>query len=186
MKKLRYLIAIMALLACVACSEDRSEKPAATPAGQTTNALTAMLDEGIALGKRDKLDEAKAVFRRILAVDRTNKYAWYNLGVIDQQRNLINEAVKDYDRALVADPGYTPAMYNKAIILESRDVDAAIRLYKQVLVVDPKASTTYVRLGLLYVGKGQTDLAGANFAAAIKLDPSLRDAVPAEYRTEGN
>jgi Tfp pilus assembly protein PilF len=64
-------------------------------------------------------------------------------------------------------------MYNKAIILEATDLDGALALYKQIVAINPKASTAYLRMAFVYAKQGQATQAEAARSKAIALDPSL-------------
>src|SRR5215475_5792271 len=109
-----------------ACGANHSDTAALARAA-TVNTL---LKQGIAQAEANKLSEAATTFEDILAISPTNKYALYNLGVIEQKRADPSGAVAHYDQALKADTTYTPAMYNKALILEASDPDGALALYR--------------------------------------------------------
>ena len=64
-------------------------------------------------------------------------------------------------------------MYNKAIILEATNLDAALALYKQIVAINPKASTAYLRMAFVYAKQGQDAKADQARAKAIALDASL-------------
>ncbi len=155
----------------------------ATPAVSASNNGDALLSLGIQQATAGQAAAARATFQQLLALDPQNKYAWFNLGYLAQQANTPTEAVTDYDKALATDPNYTPAMYNKAIVLESSDVAGAIALYRKILVINPKASTTHVRLGLLLDKTGDKTGAQTEFTAAVALDSKLLSSVPAAYRS---
>jgi tetratricopeptide (TPR) repeat protein len=145
-----------------------------------------LLKQGVRQALAGDYDSARVSFRRLLAIQPANKYAWFNLGYLAQLRNQSAEATSDYDKSLATDPTYTPAMYNKAIVLEKSNVDAAIVLYRKILTLDSKASATHVRLGLLLDRSGDTAGARREFDAGLAIDPTLRDAVPSGYRSPGS
>ena len=92
-------------------------------------------------------------------------------------------ALSYYDRALSADRTYTPAMYNKAIILEARNMRRALALYKQIVTLNPNASTAYLRMAAVYARQGHDVLANEARSKAIVLNPSLaRYPLPAKCR----
>jgi Flp pilus assembly protein TadD len=153
-----------------------------TPAVSSSADVKTLLNLGIQQAGAGQNDTARATFQQVLALDPQNKYAWFNLGYLAQQANAPTEAVTDYDKALATDPNYTPAMYNKAIVLEATDVPGAIALYRKILTINPKASTTHVRLGILLDRTGDKSGAQAEFSSAVALDPQLLSAVPAAYR----
>lgn len=156
------------------------------PAGQHAdqNSPTALLNLGIQQGTAGNLDSAKATFQRVVSFDKNNKYAWFNLGVMAQSKGATDEANKDYDTAIAADPNFTSALYNKAILMESSNVDGAVALYQKILTLNAKASTTFLRLGLLLDKKGDHAGALANFHSAIALDGTLIGVVPATYQDQ--
>jgi tetratricopeptide (TPR) repeat protein len=171
----------LALLgAAAACTAQGTAGAGANP---TASNQVSLLDQGVNQGLAGRYDEANAIFQQIVAADPNNKLAWYDLGYISQVRNDPTTAIADYDRALAADPNYTPAMYNKAILLESSNVDGAIDLYRKILTIDSKASTTHMRLGLLLDRKGDKADARNEFTAAVSIDAGLRSAVPQPYRS---
>jgi Tfp pilus assembly protein PilF len=186
---IRIAAGAIAVVASTSCTGGDGTRPgtsgvAGSAATDAASQVATMLSQGIANGQRGDFTAAKSSFEMALKIDGTNKFAWYNLGVLAQQRHQLAEAAKDYDRALSSDPRYTPAMYNKAILVEAKNQDLAIALYQQILTVDAKASTTYVRLGLLQLRKGDEAAARTNFATAVKLDPRLGNEIPADYRPQ--
>ncbi|GAA1792776.1 hypothetical protein GCM10009682_13360 [Luedemannella flava] len=144
-----------------------------------------LLQRGIEQGDKHDWESAEKTFRSVLEIDPKNTHGWYNLGVVQQQNRKSREAAASYDKALATDPGFTPAMYNKAIILEGTDRAGAMRLYQQIVLLNPKASTTYLRMGLLQLRTGETSGAQVSFSKAVAIDPKLRDSVPKPYRPAG-
>jgi Tfp pilus assembly protein PilF len=168
-----------------ACSDspDDPNSSSATIDARTSTDAAELVNLGIQQGQSGKMDEAKATFERVLTLDATNKFAWFNLGYIAQSRNQVDDAIRNYDKALQADGSYKPALYNKAIVTEGKEPKAAIELYQKILAVDDKSATAHLRLGILLAKQG--DQAGANreFQAAVDLDGTLVDAIPPEYRS---
>ena len=123
--------------------------------------------------RRRKARPGGTTFKNVLLLDPKNVYALYNLGVIDQTNNDAAGALTYYNEALGADSTYTPAMYNKAIILEASNLDAALALYKQIVAINPSASTAYLRMAFVYAKQGQDAKADQARAKAIALDASL-------------
>ncbi len=119
------------------------------------------------------LGQAATTFKDVLLLDPANVYALYNLGVIEQMKNDTTGALSYYNRALDADNTYTPAMYNKAVILEATDLDAALALYKEIVAINPNASTAYLRMAFVYAKQGQGTKADQARAKAIALDANL-------------
>jgi tetratricopeptide (TPR) repeat protein len=135
--------------------------------------VNALLAQGIAQAESHQLSRATTTFMDILAVNPTNKYALYNLGVIDQQRRQLSAALARYDEALRSDATYTPAMYNKARILETGHPNASLTLYRRIVKLNPRASTAYLRMAIVYARHGRLAQARRARARAIALEPSL-------------
>jgi tetratricopeptide (TPR) repeat protein len=158
------------LCACGGSHRDGRETTTTSGGASTVNAL---VNQGIAQAEANKLAEATTTFEDILAISPTNKYALYNLGVIAQKRHDASGAVARYDQALKADPTYTPAMYNKALILETSDPDGALALYRRIVQLNPKASTAYLHMAIVYATQRKLSKAKQARARAIALDPHL-------------
>ena len=172
-----YRVALFALLvvlavAAAACGSTPSQS-GNSPAAQNDSAVQALLHKGITQAQAKQFDQAVTTFNDVLLLSPKNVLALYNLGVIDQTQNKTPVALEYYDRALTSDSTYTPALYNKAIILEATDLDGALALYKQIVAINPKASTAYLRMAFVYAKQGQTAQADAARSKAIALDPSL-------------
>lgn len=181
--------AVVASTSLVACTTSSSTpdptKPAASavptatqsvsgPAANPNEAqITRLLDQGIVAAQAGKYDEAATTFNNVLLLDPTNKYAFYNLALIAQTKSDTATALANYDKALASDAAYTPAMYNKAILLEASKNDEAIAIYEKIVQINPQASTAWFRLGMAYDRKGDKAKAQAARAEAIKLDPTL-------------
>jgi tetratricopeptide (TPR) repeat protein len=138
-----------------------------------TNSAAALLNTGIAQATAKQYPQAETTFRDVLVLSPNNKFAWYNLGLIAQEENHASESVADYSRAVSIDPKYTPAMYNKAILLEHTDVHSALALYQQITAINPKAATAYLRESFVYDRLGDKSQAKQARARALALDPSL-------------
>jgi tetratricopeptide (TPR) repeat protein len=168
------LLALLMVLAvaAAACGTSPSQS---TNSSTTQNdaAVQALLHKGIAQAQAKQLDQAITTFDDVLLLSPKNVLALYNLGVVDQTENKTSEALAFYNRALASDGTYTPAMYNKAIILEATDLDGALALYKQIVAINPRASTAFLRMAFVYAKQGQTTQAEAARSKAIALDPSL-------------
>jgi Tfp pilus assembly protein PilF len=166
---------LLALLVAVAVLGSACGRGSSTggSTGESSASVKTLLSEGIAQANAKKLVQARTTFEDVLRVSPNDTYALYDLGVIDQDRHDAAGALSYYGRALAADGAYTPAMYNKAILLEGRDPGAALALYKQIVKLDPSASTTYLRMAFIYAKQGKKRLAREAQASAIALDPSL-------------
>jgi tetratricopeptide (TPR) repeat protein len=153
-------------------------RPAPAPAGSTTATdeaarVTALLQAGIQQARQKNWAAATTTFQGVLAIDPKNVYALYDLGVAAQTNNDDSHALSYYDQALLANGKYTPAMYNKAILLEASRPRQAIALYNQIIAISPRASTAYLRMAFVEAELGDQAQARVADAKAVALDPSL-------------
>src|SRR5262249_51579091 len=143
-----------------------------TVAGHS-DSVNQLLTVGIKQAEDKQFAPARTTFHDVLSLDPGNKFAWYNLGLIAQTQNDPAAAIAAYKHALESDPRYTSAMYNEAIALEPTDRQQALSLYKQIVVINPKASTAYLRMSLLYDQLGDHENAVAARNKATALDSQL-------------
>ena len=150
-----------------------SHSSSANSAGSTAQSATALINTGIAQANAKQYQQAETTFRNVLVLSPKNKFAWYNLGLLAQVQNKAADALADYSRALSIDPKYTPAMYNKAILLERTNLRSALALYQQITSINPRAATAYLREGFVYQRLGDKGRAKQARARAVALDSSL-------------
>src|SRR5262245_41588837 len=136
-------MALLASSACTAQSDGPPPNPSpmpGPPTGQMVNAQSTnrLIWTAVHQINRRKYADAAANLARVLDVSPDNQYAWFNLGVIAQYRNQTAKAMKDYERALLADPRFTSPMYNKAILIENADPDTAMALYTKIVAINPQ------------------------------------------------
>ncbi len=81
---------------------DLDEMPAKAPGIDRTKTA---LREALELYSQGKVDQAEGAFKRVLATDRQNADANYNLGAIAEGKGNLNEALKYYKTAQKSSPG---------------------------------------------------------------------------------
>lgn len=136
------------------------------------------------LQRAGKLADAQAEFLKIVADDPVNYYAYYDLGLIYQETNHDSVATIDYEKALLIDPKFQPALYNLASLETTSDPSAAISLYQQLQALRPSnGAAVAFNLGLLYLGLGKSSAGVAQLKYAIGLEPSLASRVPTKYES---
>ncbi|HEY6786968.1 MAG TPA: tetratricopeptide repeat protein [Trebonia sp.] len=135
--------------------------------------VPSLLETGIAQTSQQDWSAATTTFENVLAIEPTNVYANYDLGVIAQTNGNSAEAISYYNKALAANTAYTPAMYNEAILLESSQPQQAIAIYQRIVSINPRAATAYLRMAVVQAEQGDHTEAKANDAKAVSLDSSL-------------
>ena len=168
MKRILMLAAVIAVVAAVgvgafvaynAVSDDEK-----SPEAQAGDLLSLGLQQHV----DGKLAEAAVTYREVLKKDAQNKFAYYNLGVIDQTEQRLDAAENNYRLAIGIDPAYTPALFNLAIVRAALGYPLdAIVLYRKVIEVDPNSANSHLNAGLLLVANGVTDEGNAELATAV-------------------
>jgi tetratricopeptide (TPR) repeat protein len=179
-KKARVVMsaAVLAVVATatVSCSTAavKSGSLASTTRSQSkATQVTALLNTGSAQAERKNWSGATATFQNVLSINPGNVYANYDLGVVAQETSKVAAAIGYYTEALAGNSAYTPAMYNEAILLEGSQPLRALRMYQEIVKINPKAATAYLRMALLQAGQGDLANARANRAKAVSLDSAL-------------
>jgi tetratricopeptide (TPR) repeat protein len=116
------------------------------------------------------------LFARALAVTRDNAVAHNNLGVslVDEQR--FDEAESHFTEAVRLKPNYADALVNLGISWDRKGRrEEAFELFETAARTRPTALAHY-NLGNLLLRQGKVDEAGRQFAAALRLKPSLAQA----------
>lgn len=158
-------------LLAAACSGG-SPSPAASANAEITQGLSAKASGQSRLAIND--------FKAAAAADPTNPIPYYDLGVMYQQvENNPTQAAIYYNKALLANADYKPALYNLAILETSTEPQSAINLYNQLLTLNPNDPNVLFNLGLLLHAQGQTAQGQADVTKADFLDPALKSRVPA-------
>jgi Tfp pilus assembly protein PilF len=177
----------MAMLAAVSlavfllagCGESKVEPSEAQLAAQA-------LERGLQAHSSGDLATAAAAYREALAHDAEDKFAYYNLGLIDQSEGRAEFAESNYRMALSIDPNYVPALFNLAILrVDAEAGPEAVDLYGQVIALDPANAVAHLNLGLLLIDLGKPTQGNKEVATAVDLDPSLLVRVPEETQSPG-
>ena len=167
------VVASIALFGCGGGTKVASSSQSSSTTQSPVSSAAALLNTGIAQANAKQYEQAETTFRDVLVVSPNNKFAWYNLGLIAQVQNQSSPALTDYSKAISIDSKYTPAMYNKAILLERTNLHSALALYQQITSINPKAATAYLRESFVYDRLHDQSKAKQARAKALALDPSL-------------
>jgi len=170
------LAAALALGATACSSNDTSTKPdGSTSVAPNAKKAKTALEAGLKAHSKGDLTTAAADYKKTLRYDPTNKFALYNLALIDAAAGNYGLAEEKYRAALKTDPTYEPALFNLAILRTSRDPKEAIKLYRAAVVSNEKDASAWLNLGLLLRASGQQREGDAAVDRALKLNPDLKD-----------
>lgn len=161
---------VLLLFAITACSGPSAK----SDAQQAADALNAGLKAQAAGNTAEALNQ----YNIVLAHDPKNKFAYYDIGLIDQQAGRADSAEKHYRDALTVDPEFAPALFNLAILRTGPSPNEAMDLYRHVISIQPNNSDAHLNLGFVLRSVGRNDEAGAEFAKAVLLNPQAASRLP--------
>jgi Tfp pilus assembly protein PilF len=163
-----------------ACSGDEESADGDTPA-LGDPAVERLLTTGYEQLDAHRTPAARTTFENVLDLDADNVYAHYNLGLIAQAAGQEDAALAEYDAALAVAPEFASALYNKGILTEDEDLDAAVELYRNALESDPEMAAAQMRLGFALEHLGQQAEAQKHLAEGLRLDPAMADVTAPTY-----
>jgi tetratricopeptide (TPR) repeat protein len=120
-----------------------------------------------------RLDEAAAIYERVLAIDARNVQSLNGLGWIAQARGDHEAAVAHFTSAADLGPPDLPMQFNLARLLTNLGrTDEAKAIYVRALARAPRHPTVRKGLGALARARYEWTEALEHFQAALALDPS--------------
>lgn len=131
---------------------------------------SALIAKATACHRDGRFSEAEAVYKSLLDLSPTDAGALHNLGVLLAETDRPDNAVEYFDRALLSDPGYASAHFNRAGALRALgDRAGAIAAYGQTVALDPANYGAHLALGFLWMSDGRRDRALDHFARTLEL-----------------
>lgn len=151
-----------------------------SPTPSPTASANSLISKGLSAESSGQYQQALSDFNQAATDNPASAIAYFDLGAVYQERlNNPTAAEGEYNKALLADPVYAPAMFNLATIETKSDPQGAITLYNQLLRLNPNDANSNFNLGLLLISQGQTAQGQSALTKAIFLKPSLKSRVPA-------
>src|SRR5712691_8456269 len=136
------------------------------------------LQQGIAAQNAGRLAEAAADYREVLIHDPNNKYAYFDLGLIDQTNGALASAESNYRLSLSIDPQFVSALFNLAIVRHDLgDLKESIDLYRQVIKIQPDYASAHLNLGFALIEAHKGVEGKAELKVAFQLNPDFASRV---------
>lgn len=148
---------------------------------------TDAINAGLGLQARGDLAGAYAKYSEAAKLDPHNKFALYDLAVVDNLQSNPGLAEQHYRQALVIDPRYEPAIYNLAIVEQALGKQRfALSLYQQAVQINPGDANAHFNLALMLRVMGYRKIGDAQMRIARKLNPQLVDPISPAPPSSGN
>jgi tetratricopeptide (TPR) repeat protein len=124
------------------------------------------------LQSMDRIDEAMASAQDLVKNFPDSSANWSLQGNIQMQKNLWNESLASYDRALVLDKNAVETMINQGVVYqELGQLDLAEKMFQKALASGKFKDLIYNNLGFLAIRRMQWDLASKYVKQALEIDP---------------
>ena len=127
------------------------------------------------------LEMARATLKEVLKNPFyvTPQFAYFNLARIFEREGNIDDAIREYRRALDIDRDYVDAHNNLGrLYLQQGKNDLAIEEFTEATRLQPRVALYQRNLGVAYVQAGETQKARMSFQRVLELE---RDGPSAEY-----
>jgi Tfp pilus assembly protein PilF len=122
-------------------------------------------------------EKARPAFLNALKLRPDFVEAWYDLGILDQQKGRFDAAITNYQRAIELDSHYWQAWNNSANTLFAMgNREAALRNFEQTLRLNPDYWPAQYNIGIInFMGTRYSD-AAARFKIVLDWRPDFREA----------
>jgi tetratricopeptide (TPR) repeat protein len=122
-------------------------------------------------------DKARNAFQRALELQPHFPEAWYDLGIIEQQKGNWNAALAEYGTAVAQQPDYWPALNNMANTLFALgQQDRALTYLRQTLDLNPDYWPAHYNTAIVHFMRGRYVDASRQLKIVLDWKPDFRDA----------
>jgi pentatricopeptide repeat protein len=121
--------------------------------------------------EENNLNTAQSYYKKAIRFDRSLCDARYNLALSYWRQNKESIALSEYEKLVGICPGHEKAVLNlAAYYVQSREIEKALILYRQALVVNPRPKV-YLALGHVYHNQKYYPEAVKAYESAVQMDP---------------
>ncbi len=146
--------------------------PAESPAAAAPAAAPNDLDLALYYHRAGDFENALQHYRALLQKNELNAQAHNNLGLLYQEKNLLQESARELQRAVLIEPRNAGAHnnYGVTLLLQGKPDEAAAE-FRVVLALDARNIDAMVNLALAERSQNQLDLAKETLLRALTVAP---------------
>ena len=127
--------------------------------------------EAIDLQNRNQLDDAKAIYQKIIVHDKNNSDAYHLISLIHLVEGKLDEARNSIITAIELQPDISVYHSNYGNILyQSNNLEFAIQEHKRAIKLDKKNFQSFYSLGVVYTHLKNYEKAIESYQRALSLD----------------
>ncbi len=133
--------------------------------------------EAIDLQKRNQLDDAKAIYKKVVQQDSKNADAFHLLSLIDLVQGDLNSAKENISNAIDLQPDI--AIYHSNfgnILYHSNDLEFALKEHKKAIKLDKKIFQSFYSLGIIYAHLKNYEKSIESYKKAIDINKDSSEA----------
>lgn len=164
-----YRIAFALCLAIVFTNSNLNAIAFAEAPAQT---LQSLLDDARAAQSRGDFAQAAEAYRKAVALEPSVPELWANLGLMEHESGMSEEAIQSFKRAIRLNPSlFAPQLFMGIEYLKSKDPEAAIPFLENAEKLNPNDVQAALNLGKAYTMSSQADRAADAYSIAARLAP---------------
>jgi Tfp pilus assembly protein PilF len=130
------------------------------------------LDLALYYHRAGDFENALQYYRALLRGNELNAQAHNNLGLLYQERNLLDESARELQRALIIEPNNAGTRNNYGVtLLKQGHVDEALGEFTTASRLAPRSVDPLVNMALARRDAGQPEAATETLVRALALDP---------------
>ncbi|MBW1892161.1 MAG: fused MFS/spermidine synthase [Deltaproteobacteria bacterium] len=115
------------------------------------------------------IEDAAEKVRHQLKVGPENYALYYQMGIINENREDPYEALNNYQKALSIRPDFVPALNNLAFIyMRNKNYSKSVSLFKKIIDVQPDYFSAYYNIACLFAVQNKSEEALVWFEEALK------------------
>ncbi|MGB6744231.1 MAG: tetratricopeptide repeat protein [Terracidiphilus sp.] len=147
--------------------------PAKQPPAQSSS-IPALMAEAFRALQANRLDEARRLYLKVLAIDVRHADGLHLLGVVEYQAGHYEVSAKMIRRAIAVNSQIAIYHSNLGIVLRDQGkLDEAVAAYKQAVALSPDNPEIHNSLGVTLWNQGRFDEAVAAYKQALELKPDF-------------
>jgi tetratricopeptide (TPR) repeat protein len=151
--------------------------------------LTLMISYNIyySIGQSKIWQNSLSLWNRTLELEPKAVVAWNNRGSTKEKFKMHEDAIKDFDQAILLKPDYAHAYYNRGTArkalaeennnteLKAKILDKAMEDFNRAVILLPSFDQAYHNRGIIFDMLGQFDKALEDFNKAMQMNPNSYD-----------